>query len=261
MPRVSKRWNGNVWKDIVQIRKDRDDIEVFTIDTDEGCCVIRKGISNKIITKDNPQYSDLEKNRKFYLNLISVDEWMTLMGEDMSYKIIEEVPYGIDKDYGRACNEFFERIPNDNDWGIVRDTDCLTLTPSHIHMIRKAIEMHPDTGMFIGVTNRVGQKRQVHDMKLFEETDIRKHRQIALKLESQPLTFTEFNISISGYFMCIKKSVLKEAGGFKSGIIGVDTNISNKIRRLGKKILMINNLYIFHYYRWIEGVRDKSHIL
>ena len=81
-----------------------------------------------------------------------------------------------------------------------------------------------------------------------------------LDLASKPLTFTEFDIPISGYFMCMKKSTWKEVGKFRSGILGVDTAISNAIRKAGKKILMINNLYIFHYYRWLEGTKDKSHI-
>lgn len=260
VPRISKRWNGDVWKDIVKIRSYREDIEVFTVDTDEGCAVIRKGKSARLEIKDKLTYQNLEKNRKEWLNLITVNEWLEHMGENMSYKIREFIPYSLIKDYGMACNECFFDL-DDNDWGIIRDTDCLSLTPSHIHMVKKAIDMHPDTGMFIATTNRVGQKKQVHDMSLFENLDAKVHRKIALELVSKPLTFTEFNIPISGYFMCIKKSVLKEVGGFKSGILGVDTNISNKIRRSGRKILMIDNLYMFHYYRALEGTQYKDHIL
>jgi GT2 family glycosyltransferase len=60
--------------------------------------------------------------------------------------------------------------------------------------------------------------------------------------------------------MCFRKQTWKELGGFKSGIIGCDTAWSNKVRRSGKKIYLVNQLYYFHYYRFNTHINDKSHI-
>lgn len=65
--RASDIWNGDVWKAIVQMRL-RDDIVITTLDTDEGCAIIKK-------FPNNP-YNLLERNRKELLNLISPEEWL-----------------------------------------------------------------------------------------------------------------------------------------------------------------------------------------
>ena len=262
VPRANKRWNGNVWKDIVQIRKNRDDIEIYTIDADEGCCVIRKGKSKKLKAMDNPKYSDLEKNREKWLNLISVNEFLKLMGHNLSYKIWEFVPYGLeDKNYGRSSNEYCELIKNDDDVIIIRDTDCCSLTPSHVHVIKNAIENAPsDWGMLIPWSSRIGQKRQVYDVTEIENSDMRVHRDIALKLVKQPLKFIPFDRPISGMIMIFKKSTWKQVNGFRSGLLGVDTTFSNRIRRAGLKIYLVNQLYFMHYYRLNEGMSHKEHL-
>lgn len=81
--RNTKRWNGNVWESIVKLRSESDNLEIFVVDTDEGCGIIRRGnqilldIKGKDIT-----YENLEKYRKEWLNLISVDEFKVWLSED-----------------------------------------------------------------------------------------------------------------------------------------------------------------------------------
>ena len=84
VPMETGRWNGDVWKDIVRLRQERDDLEIFTIDADEGCCVIRKSdktypkldINNLELT-----YANFDIHRKEWVNLISVDEFMNYLNE------------------------------------------------------------------------------------------------------------------------------------------------------------------------------------
>lgn len=64
--RASDAWHGDVWKAIVAIRLEPN-VEVFTVDTDEGCAIIRKA-------KVEP-FDFLKNNRKQLLNLISVRQW------------------------------------------------------------------------------------------------------------------------------------------------------------------------------------------
>jgi hypothetical protein len=74
--RESDAWNGDVWKSIVKLRMERDDICIRTVDTDEGCGIISRG-SQELIkpTCDPYDYSSLDANRKEFLNLISVSEF------------------------------------------------------------------------------------------------------------------------------------------------------------------------------------------
>jgi len=85
VPRIQKHWNGDVWKDIVNLRTQGFNLEIYTIDTDEGCTIIR--MSSKMhpildITNCDLNYKNLEKNRKQWLNLISVDEFINKLEDE-----------------------------------------------------------------------------------------------------------------------------------------------------------------------------------
>jgi len=77
--RASDVWHGDVWKAILKLRIENPDTEIFTVDTDEGCAVIKKGHQQLLkgnIDKDEMYtYDFFNKHRKNILNLISVDEF------------------------------------------------------------------------------------------------------------------------------------------------------------------------------------------
>ena len=71
-------WNGTTWKAWVEYRCKRDDLDMFVIDADEGCGVIRKGsqeVWDKAPLNKCIQYSYLENNRNKLLNLINLTEF------------------------------------------------------------------------------------------------------------------------------------------------------------------------------------------
>lgn len=77
VPFVSGHWNGDCWKAFAKLKRERDDLSMFVIDTDEGCGVITRGKQELIQFSDNDlNYKNFEKNRKSWLNLISVDEFL-----------------------------------------------------------------------------------------------------------------------------------------------------------------------------------------
>ena len=76
VPRETTIWNGDCWKALIQLRTEHNDLEVFTVDTDWGCGVIRKGKQPKLKVIEPLTYENLEINRKKWLNLISVDEFI-----------------------------------------------------------------------------------------------------------------------------------------------------------------------------------------
>lgn len=76
--RVTDAWHGDVWKAIVQLKTENSNIEVYTVDTDEGCGIIKKGEQELLIINENINiydYSFLNENRTKALNLISVEKF------------------------------------------------------------------------------------------------------------------------------------------------------------------------------------------
>jgi hypothetical protein len=77
--RVSDAWHGDVWKAIVKLRIENTNIEICTVDTDEGCAIIRKGTQELLKISEDVnvyEYSFLSDNRKEALNLISISEFI-----------------------------------------------------------------------------------------------------------------------------------------------------------------------------------------
>jgi predicted O-methyltransferase YrrM/tetratricopeptide (TPR) repeat protein len=85
---VVDTWNGDSWKAFVHLRKERNDLEMFVVDTDHGCGVIRKGIQNLVEKKEDLVYENLERNREEWLNLIKVSDFKKLFEYESSIPMI-----------------------------------------------------------------------------------------------------------------------------------------------------------------------------
>lgn len=72
---VSQEWNGTCWKAFAEFRATDQDLEMYTVDTDWGCGVIRRG-SQELYDGPWDTYEDLAANRKRLLNLVSVREFL-----------------------------------------------------------------------------------------------------------------------------------------------------------------------------------------
>ena len=68
-------WNGTVWRSFVKLRATRPDLEMFVVDTDYGCGVIRHGRQNCIELPEVLTYQDLELNREYMLRLITTEHF------------------------------------------------------------------------------------------------------------------------------------------------------------------------------------------
>jgi hypothetical protein len=78
------RWTGDVWKAILRLQSEREDIQIVTLDVDLGMALLMKGENdNKLnfTTKQIEQftYSDFEKNRSKWLNLKNSDFLDTIL--------------------------------------------------------------------------------------------------------------------------------------------------------------------------------------
>ncbi|MEI6400314.1 MAG: class I SAM-dependent methyltransferase [bacterium] len=73
--RASSVWHGDVWKAILKLRTENPDVQIYTIDADEGCAIIQKGSQKLFTSTYNTEniytYNFFNKNRKGILNLIN----------------------------------------------------------------------------------------------------------------------------------------------------------------------------------------------
>lgn len=80
--RVTDIWHGDVWKAVVKLRLVNENVEIYTIDTDEGCSIIKKGkqellkLKDDIKEEDMYHYEVLDAHRKKLLNLITTEEFV-----------------------------------------------------------------------------------------------------------------------------------------------------------------------------------------
>jgi len=70
-------WTGDTWKAYVKVRTEREDLEMFVVDTDWGCGVIRAGKQEKLVIPSGVEltYANFEKYHAEWLNLISVEQF------------------------------------------------------------------------------------------------------------------------------------------------------------------------------------------
>jgi predicted O-methyltransferase YrrM len=70
---------GTVYGTILNLRMSRNDLEIYVIDSDCGVGVIKKGKSETIEKESNVEFEKFIKEVKYYLNLISVEEFKNLL--------------------------------------------------------------------------------------------------------------------------------------------------------------------------------------
>lgn len=79
VPRKTGFWTGDVWKSVVKVRYNNPEINYFTIDTDFGCTILKKG--NRVIDNDIPlnealKWDYFNNNKAKLLNLISPEVFL-----------------------------------------------------------------------------------------------------------------------------------------------------------------------------------------
>ena len=78
VPRYKLQWNGDVWKAIVDLRRNTD-LEIFTCEIDQGIGIIKKNKNTSILKIDKPieklKFKDYYENYKNYMRIISLEEF------------------------------------------------------------------------------------------------------------------------------------------------------------------------------------------
>lgn len=79
------QWNGDVWKAIVHLRSQRNDLTCFVLDTDFGLGVVVRKPAKQLLPLSTDQirgltYLDLDRNRKEWLDLRPADYFYEFFG-------------------------------------------------------------------------------------------------------------------------------------------------------------------------------------
>lgn len=172
--------------------------------------------------------------------------------------LIAATAYDTEKNLGRAYNETMSRaLPGD--WVVFLDHDAIWTTAEWYPQILRAIDAHPTAGLFTAVTNRIGRKEQIapgapagHDM--------REHRALGKRLfEQHGSRAVDMTMGgcVSGVVMCLSVETWEAMGYFRDGFFGVDNEAHKAVRRIGKRVLLLPGLYVYHWYR-ADGVGHKN---
>lgn len=178
-------------------------------------------------------------------------------------KIHFPTPYRVDKNLGRAYNEEFLKVAED-DYVCLRDCDTLFLlhdTPAHIYGY---VEHYPEVDFFTCYANRNHAivPAQILGSTMSEDTNILNHIKIAREQSKQLYRIAQIQGGISGFVMLIKKKLWNEIK-FPDGIkcLGVDLYYSTLLRDRKKKVYRMNGVYVWHTYRLENGTDDRKHLL
>lgn len=172
-------------------------------------------------------------------------------------------PYSTDKNLGRAYNEAF-RLVGDEDWVCLTDYDTMFLTPDAPAIVQEYVNRFPDTALFTCYTNRVHpcSTEQLVQGTIIDNSDIRYHIQIAERTKKNLYTVSQVHKNVSGMLMVMSKKQWRETPFVEDlKCLGVDTELSKTLRERGQPVQRMNGLYIWHTYRIMNGIRDKSHLL
>lgn len=183
-------------------------------------------------------------------------------------KIWKFKPFTTDKTkFGQEYNSHCELVPNNDDWILILDYDCMILSPMAYQVIETAIKRYPNTLIFGAYANRVGLTGQRLSGPIIDENDSIKHWQ---KMANERAEFykdgecKEGAKLCAGFFLLFRKSYwLKNK--FQDTIIQPRTGFFFDYlfsRPAGKQngIRLIKGVLCWHSYRIDKNVKDKSHL-
>ena len=177
----------------------------------------------------------------------------------MIHTYIPYCPKEKGQDLGLAYNTFMEMI-GDDDWACFLDHDATWTTRDWYFQLEEIIEKYPEVGLLTSITNRIGNPHQKPLKVPQDNHDIRYHRKVGKQVQDEHRT-TLLDVTngqlISGVVLLISKKTWKEAGGFKSGFLGVDNDIHTKVKAIGKPVCIMSGVYVYHWYR---GCGNLDHI-
>lgn len=175
----------------------------------------------------------------------------------MTPRIHAVVPFAEDMDYGNACNEEMRKL-DVGEWAAILDHDMCFTTPRWHRQMLDAIAAEPE-GSFTAVSNRMAspwQKIEGAVIPVHHQDDLAWHRKIgAERLKNRNLLDVTDTAGWGGVVMLISKESWAAAGGFRPGMFCVDHLMHRALRAAGRRIWIIEGLYVYH---WRGSSRDRE---
>lgn len=167
------------------------------------------------------------------------------------------IPYDLDANLGRAYNAFMALLP-EGSWAIFKDHDAMPTTGMWFRQFKEAIDFMPEAGAFVAVTNRIASSwQQVGDR---ESNDIAAHREFGRRrAKIRTLLDVSDTKGFGGVMFAISKTAWREAGGFADGLGCVDHSIHFGLQRIGRKVYLLEGVYVFHWRHWGEPDPTSQH--
>lgn len=181
-------------------------------------------------------------------------------------KVHIKIPYCVDKNLGRAYNEAMRDVSK-NDWCCFIDYDTMLLTPDAgkiIHEYASLVTSTDNPPILTCYTNRISiySKEQLLTGSVMEDANIKHHIILAENEKHNLYKTTEIKGPASGFLMLISKKTWDEIKFNENNkCLGVDSNYFERIRASGNKLLRMDGLYVFHNYRLMNGINNKSHLI
>ncbi len=148
---------------------------------------------------------------------------------------------------GKAYNDHMALLPEDA-WAVLMDHDMVWTTRVWNPQIAEAIAFRPDAGAFTAVTNRIAAPWQQVGEKNNHAYD--HHRRFGTeRLQVRTLLDITNTKGFGGVVICLSKKVWREVGGFVDGMACVDHHMHFALGRAGRKVYLIEGLYVYHWRR------------
>jgi hypothetical protein len=157
-------------------------------------------------------------------------------------------PYRLDKDIGRAYNDYIKLLPPDS-WICLTDGDVMFLQPDWGHFIEEIRANNLEYDLITANTNRLGDPNLCYHGEFSADMDLQHHYKIAKAARAEYGATVEDCRGAGGVLMLFHRKLWVEMGGFQSASFHADGQFCKTLRQRRKKIGIARGLYVFHAYR------------
>ena len=169
-------------------------------------------------------------------------------------------PFALDKDLGKAYNDAVSLLPK-TDHVCLMDYDAMFLHHEQIPRLYEYVKKYPDA-LLTAIPSRAHEDCRQRDDPNTNYTGLNMGTHVTraeLYLSDSGLFTKQINGVISGFLMLFPVSWdIRFPEGV--GCLGVDNEFSRRVMKAGKKILLMESIYIWHTYRLGKDVKDTTHL-
>lgn len=164
------------------------------------------------------------------------------------------IPFSLERNLGAAYNAEMARL-HDDDWAVFIDHDAIVgLTRDWFRVVAEAVAFLPQAGAFVAVTNRIDAVWQRAAEVDPNNHDIGYHTAAALaRLTQRTLLDITETKGFGGVCFAVSKTAWRAAGGFADGLLCVDHSLHFGLQRAGKRVYLLEALYVYHRRRAFIG--------